>query len=205
MVSISSLFKFRIFELKCFNNCLKLNCVPNVWKTHLRLLFVVFFSPSLVVWLNLRLCARNPNPKHAADRAGTVDMLVRSSLVEMVHLFSRGSSKVMRFKCENVKIENQPILARTKTLVLGFSPDQSENSCCRQQSDVPKLQKNLFFLVSGFWNDNCANSFSRIWNLEVEENLLLEPAIRVSQHLGNEWYFRFFAFLSVSVKWYHDA
>ena len=51
---------------------------------HLRL----FFSPSLVVWLNLRLCARNPNPKHAADWAGTVDMLVRSSLVEMVHLFS---------------------------------------------------------------------------------------------------------------------
>ena len=56
---------------------------------HLRLFF---FSPSLVVWLNLRLCARNPNPKHAADWAGTVDMLVRSSLVEMVHLFSRGSS-----------------------------------------------------------------------------------------------------------------
>ena len=54
--------------------------------------FACFFSPSLVVWLNFRLCARNPDPKHAADRAGTVDMLVRSSLVEMVHLFSRGSS-----------------------------------------------------------------------------------------------------------------
>ena len=56
---------------------------------HLRLFF---FSPSLVVRFNFRLCARNPNPKHAADWAGTVDMLVRSSLVEMVHLFSRGSS-----------------------------------------------------------------------------------------------------------------
>ena len=39
-----------------------------------------------------------------------------------------------------------------KSLVsgFGFSPDQSENSCCRQQSDVPKLQKNLFFSCLDF-------------------------------------------------------
>ena len=77
-------------EIKFCPKCLK-NPPPIVVCCffHLRLFF---FSPSLVVWLNLRLCARNPNSKHAADRAGTVDMLVRSSLVEMVHLFSRGSS-----------------------------------------------------------------------------------------------------------------
>ena len=105
-------------------------------------------------------------------------------------------------ECENREAADS---CKNKNSGFGFSPDQSENSCCRQQSDVPKLKKALFSLAFGFWNDNCVNSFSRIWNLEVEENLLLEPAIRVSQHLGNKWDFRFFAFLSVSVKWYHDT
>ena len=111
----------------------------------------------------------------------------------------------MRFKCEKVKIENQPILARTKTLVLVFHLMRVRTAVADSKAMCQSCKKIFYFLVSGFWNDNCVNSFSRIWNLEVEENLLLEPAIRVSQHLGNEWYFRFFAFLSVSVKWYHDA
>ena len=179
-------------EIKLCSKCLK-NAPP-----------LVFFSPPLVVRLNLRLCARNPNPKHAADRAGTVDMLVRSSLVEMV--FSRGSSTYKSWGL-NARMWKSRISRFLQEQKLWFSVlTWSEwEQLLPTAKRCAKAAKKAFFLVSGFWNDNCVNSFSRIWNLEVEENLLLEPAIRVSQHLGNEWYFRFFAFLSVSVKWYHDA
>ena len=50
-------------------------------------------------------------------------------------------------ECENRESADS---CKNKNSGFRFSPDQSENSCCRQQSDVPKLQKKLFFSCLDF-------------------------------------------------------